>query len=84
MHSQEQDMTLGERVRQIRHAQGISQERFAEKAGVGRITIQRLEAGAQRNVSLVNTARIARAFGLTIDELLKGVDVEPEGMPALA
>ena len=75
-------MTLGERVKEIRAAQRITQERLAYKANVSRVTIARLEKGSQENTTWQNVAKLARAFGLTVDELLKGVDIDIE--PAVA
>jgi transcriptional regulator with XRE-family HTH domain len=75
-------MTLGERIREIRTAQRITQERLAQKADVLRVTITRLERGKQETTTWQNVAKLARAFGLTVDELLKGVDIDIE--PAVA
>jgi transcriptional regulator with XRE-family HTH domain len=75
-------MTLGQRVFRIRSAQGITQERLAEKSGVGRITIVKLESGAQHTATWQTVARLAKAFGLTMDEFLKGVDMDFEAAVA--
>ena len=75
-------MTLGERVKEIRAAQRITQERLDYKADVSRVTIAWLEKGSQEHITWQNVAKLARAFGLTVDELLKGVDIDIE--PAVA
>jgi putative transcriptional regulator len=75
-------MRLGERVAEIRRAHKISQERLALKAGLRRETITRLERGDQAGVQLATAVKIARAFGMTVDELLKDVDIDFE--PAVA
>jgi transcriptional regulator with XRE-family HTH domain len=69
-------MTLSERVAELRKAQRISQDRLAEKAGIPRPIITRLEAGNQKSVLVETAVRLARAFGLTVDEFLKGVDID--------
>jgi transcriptional regulator with XRE-family HTH domain len=71
-------MTLGERIKEIRVVQRITQDRLAYKAGVSRVTIGRLESGGQADTSWQNVVKLARAFGLTVDELLKGVDIDIE------
>jgi transcriptional regulator with XRE-family HTH domain len=75
-------MTLGERIKEIRTAQRITQDRLAYKANVSRVTIGRLESGGQGDTSWQNVVKLARAFGLTMDEFLKGVDIDFE--PAVA
>lgn len=54
---------LGERLRAARLARNLSQQKLAEEAGVGRMTVQRLEEGG--SASLTSLIRILRA----LDEL---------------
>jgi transcriptional regulator with XRE-family HTH domain len=61
---------FGLRVREVRHGKGISQERLAELAGLHRTYVSSLERG-QRNVSLVNIDRLARALGVPMTELVR-------------
>jgi transcriptional regulator with XRE-family HTH domain len=63
---------FGRRVRELRHACGISQERLAELAELHRTYVSSLERG-QRNVSLENIHALARALGVTVGDLF------PEG-----
>lgn len=58
---------FGRRVRVLRDERGWSQEVLAEKAGIHRTYVGGIERGL-RNVALVNIARIAKAFGLTLSE----------------
>ena len=66
-------MRFGKAVRMLRTELKISQEDFAERAGLHRTYISDLERG-KRNVSLENIERLARALNLTISELLQRVD----------
>ena len=52
---------LGERLRAARLERNLSQQRLAEEAGVGRMTVQRLEEGG--STSLTSLIRILRALG---------------------
>jgi transcriptional regulator with XRE-family HTH domain len=52
---------LGERLRAERLRRNLSQQQLAEQAGVGRMTVQRLEEG--RSGSLTSLVRILRALG---------------------
>ena len=56
------------RVRELRHAKGLSQEKLAEEAGIHRTYLGGIELGL-RNPSLRNIARIARALGTKVADL---------------
>jgi transcriptional regulator with XRE-family HTH domain len=60
---------LGTRVREARAAKGWSQERLAEAAGLHRTYIGGIERG-ERNVSILNIAKIARVLGKTPADLV--------------
>jgi transcriptional regulator with XRE-family HTH domain len=59
---------FGDRVRQLRHRLGISQEEFADRCGLHRTYVGGIERG-ERNPSLVNIGRIADALGVPMVEL---------------
>jgi transcriptional regulator with XRE-family HTH domain len=56
-----------------REAIGLTQEAFAEKAGIHRTYISDVERGT-RNISLVNIERIAAALSIKMSELFTLVD----------
>lgn len=56
------------RIEEIRRARGIRQEDFARAMGVSRQTISSLETG-RYNPSIFLAYRIARYFGMTIEEV---------------
>ena len=56
------------RIEQIRKERGIRQEEFAKSMGVSRQTISSLENG-RYNPSIMLAYKIARYFGLTIEEV---------------
>ena len=60
---------FGNKVREERLKQGLSQEAFAEKAGVHRTYIGMI-GRAEENITLTNIEKIALAFGLTPKDLL--------------
>lgn len=66
---------FGDAVRHRRVALGFSQETFAEAVGLHRTYVGSVERG-ERNLSLVNLSRIARALGLRTSELLMLVEEE--------
>jgi transcriptional regulator with XRE-family HTH domain len=62
---------FGRRVRELRIKKGItSQMSLALKAGLDRTYIGGVERG-ERNVGLKNIEKIAKAIGVSPDELLK-------------
>jgi transcriptional regulator with XRE-family HTH domain len=61
---------LGTRVKALRGARGWSLEALAAASGVSRSMLSQIER-EQANPTLAVTLRIARAFGLTLGELLE-------------
>jgi transcriptional regulator with XRE-family HTH domain len=64
---------FGDRVRAHRLDLELSQEALAHESGLARAYIGQVEAG-QRNVALDNLARLARALGMGLGELLDGLE----------
>ena len=60
---------FGNKVREERLKQGLSQEAFAEKASVHRTYIGMIER-AEKNITLTNIEKIALALNLTPKDLL--------------
>ncbi|MGB8480474.1 MAG: helix-turn-helix transcriptional regulator [Acidobacteriaceae bacterium] len=63
---------LGETVRKKRLLLNLSQEGLAERADLHWTYIGGIERG-ERNVSLLNIVKVARALGTTPSHLLKGI-----------
>ena len=64
---------FGEQVRKLRKVRNLSQEDLAELSGLHRTYIGGIERG-ERNVSLINIVRIARALEVLPSELLVGLE----------
>jgi transcriptional regulator with XRE-family HTH domain len=64
---------FGRRLRELRAERGLSQEGLAARAGLDRTYISGVERGS-RNISLSNVGRLAKALGVRLQDLLKGVD----------
>jgi transcriptional regulator with XRE-family HTH domain len=65
---------FAKRLRQLRQVRGLSQEALADLAGLHRTYVGSIER-CERNVSIDNMERLARALGVDIVELLRD---EPE------
>ncbi len=63
---------FGATVRELRLQLGLSQEDLADEAGVHRTYVGSIERG-ERNVSLLNIIRLAKALRTTASGLLKGI-----------
>lgn len=61
---------FGEKVREIRISQNLSQEQLADLANVHRTYIGMVER-AEKNITLVNIEKISKALNVNITELLK-------------
>ena len=60
---------FGKRVRAERERRGISQERLGEMAKVHRTYIGMIER-AEKNITLTNMEKIAKALGLRLRDLI--------------
>lgn len=66
-------MIFGQRVKNERLKQGLSQEQLAEKAGLHRTYIGMIER-AEKNITLINIEKLAKALEMSPDALLKEID----------
>ncbi|MCK4781386.1 helix-turn-helix transcriptional regulator [Candidatus Parcubacteria bacterium] len=60
-------LKFGEKVRDERIRQNLSQEKLAEKAGVHRTYIGMIER-AEKNITLENIEKVAKALGLKLSD----------------
>jgi len=58
-------------IRRLRQAKGWRQQDLASKAGVTQAFVSQLEAGLKKNPGVVSLLRIAKALGVTIEDLVK-------------
>lgn len=64
---------FGLNVALIREKQGLSQDKLAEKADIDRTYLSGIERGV-RNPGIKTVISLARALGVGIEQLCKGVD----------
>ena len=65
-------MTLGDRVKALREARGLSRATLAREAEVSYAFIQQLETGVRRDPGVKNLAAVAAQLGVSVDSLLEG------------
>jgi transcriptional regulator with XRE-family HTH domain len=66
--------TLGERVRELRERQKLTQDQLAEQTGLSKGFLSDVERD-KRQVSATNLLKIGNAVGASLDYLLRGEDV---------
>ena len=63
---------FGERVKELRHEQHYSQEKFALFIDMDRTYYASVESG-KRNISINNIEKIANGLNISLEELFKGL-----------
>ena len=64
---------FGIRVRDLRISSGLSQEVLGQKSGLHRTYIGGIERG-ERNISLINIEKIAKALSVPISSLMEDLE----------
>lgn len=62
---------IQEKIKKYRNKLGISQDRLSKLADVTYNTIIKIESGANTNPTIDTLSKIAKALGVSVDELLK-------------
>ncbi len=63
---------LGNKIRLLRHQKQLTQEQLAEITDLHRTYIGGIERG-ERNVSLLNLIRIAKALNISLSKMLEDI-----------
>ena len=63
---------VGERIKKIRVAKGLTQDQLADQAGLNRAHLYRLEGGKQ-SMTLRTLKLIADSLGVSLADLVKGL-----------
>jgi transcriptional regulator with XRE-family HTH domain len=64
---------LSQRIRELRLKEGYSQEDFADHCGVHRTFMGTIERG-ETNLSFSNLVKVSQGLGITLSELLSGLE----------
>lgn len=65
---------FGKNLKQLRKKKNLTQEKLAEHAGLDRTYIGGIERG-ERNISLINIEKIAKALDIEIYEFFQNKDL---------
>ena len=62
--------SITKNLRKLRESKKLSQEKLARLANVANNTIVKIEAGKNQNPTLDTLEKIAKALGVSVDELI--------------
>ncbi|RLD59141.1 MAG: hypothetical protein DRJ01_11690 [Bacteroidetes bacterium] len=62
---------IGKNIKKLRNKLGLSQEEFAQKSGVKYTTLTKIESSVIKKPSVMVMAQIAKALGVSIEDLIK-------------
>ena len=65
------EINIGKNIKKHRTKQKLSQEDFARKSGVKYTTLTKIESNVIKKPSVLVMAKIAKALGVNIEELIK-------------
>lgn len=68
---------MGFKLREIREAKGMSQEDLEKASGISRQTISSIENAKSASVMSGTLVSLARALGVTVDEIFFDDSVKP-------
>jgi len=66
-----QENKLGKKIKSLRLKLELSQDEFARKADIPYTTLTKIETGVIKKPSVFAMAKIAKALGVSIEDLLK-------------
>jgi len=68
--------SIGERIKRLRNLAGFTQDELAKKLHVAGQSVWKWESGLVNDIKRVNLIGLSNAFGISLDELIKGSTAE--------
>jgi transcriptional regulator with XRE-family HTH domain len=65
------EINIGENIKKLRQAKGLSQDRLSKVADVSYNSIIKLETGGITNPTIETLQKISKALEVSVDDLLK-------------
>ena len=62
---------ISENIKRLRNKLGLTQDDLAKKADIKYTTLMKIESGAVNKSSVQTMAKIAKPFGVNIEDLIK-------------
>ena len=64
------NQNLANNIKKLRETKGLTQEKLARLADVANNTLIKMESGENQNPTLVTLKKVAKAFGVSVDDLI--------------
>jgi transcriptional regulator with XRE-family HTH domain len=71
MKSQNNNETIGDKIKQLRNKQGLTQDELARKSDLPYTTLTKIEINVITKPSIQTVMKIAKGLGISLDELMK-------------
>jgi transcriptional regulator with XRE-family HTH domain len=71
MKSQNNNETIGDKVKLLRNKQGLTQDELARKSNLPYTTLTKIETNVITKPSIQTVIKIAKGLGITLDDLMK-------------
>ena len=71
MKSQNNNETIGDKIKQLRNKQGLTQDELARKSDLPYTTLTKIETNVITKPSVQTITKIAKGLNISIDELIK-------------
>jgi len=71
MKSQNNNETIGDKIKQLRNKQGLTQDELARKADLPYTTLTKIESNVITKPTIQTVMKIAKGLNITIDSLIK-------------
>ena len=71
MKSQNNNETIGDKIKQLRNKQGLTQDELARKANLPYTTLTKIETNVITKPTIQTVVKIAKGLGVSLDDLMK-------------
>ena len=71
MKSQNHNETIGNKIKQLRNKQGLTQDELARKSDLPYTTLTKIETNVITKPTIQTVMKITKGLGISLDELMK-------------
>ena len=71
MKSQNNNQSIGDKIKQLRNKQGLTQDELARKSDLPYTTLTKIESNVITKPSIQTVMKIAKGLDITVDNLMK-------------
>ncbi len=71
MKSQNDNETIGDKIKQLRNKQGLTQDELARKSDLPYTTLTKIETNVITKPTIQTVVKIAKGLGVSLDDLMK-------------